>query len=92
MGVIVQVLLNIPTIGYGPSNSSLLHIVYEYIELDELYTFANSLIDLALRLQMNKKSLLNFLASSFYISSLICSSRCVNCSLANFSVSAQTPM
>lgn len=50
MGVIVQVLLNIPTIGYGPSNSSLLHIVDEYIELDELYTFADSLIDLALKI------------------------------------------
>lgn len=41
---------HIPTIGYGPSNSSLLHIVDEYIELDELYTFADSLIELALKI------------------------------------------
>lgn len=38
---------HIPTIGYGPSNPSLLHIVDEYIELDQLYTFADSLVDLA---------------------------------------------
>lgn len=37
----------IPTLGYGPSNASLVHIVDEYIEIDQLTQAAEGFVTLA---------------------------------------------